>query len=622
MVELQKKINFLYHVLYNESLNELTKAFIPNNYPTLKEIRSRKVTVKKWLSESVKSVNKFYSDYYDYPVSKFYFENSEEVFPLIAFTEWSIDDFEMRYYEYQDEQNKDIKDRNYKVPLENYSYIYYYLEGNTNLAYFKIEYFDNDKVEFKTTHHTQIITYTGEITRHSESSTLHYIVENNLEMMFFSFNKLDLKLKNYAYGIGLSKDFQLKNPKASYVILSKEKLSEEEERLFQTKINPTNILVADNKKQFQDESFIENLSTHICSLAKLSTTYPNNDIFLNLFLEELRRFNKKFYNFQNKFEFKLTSFSSSMQVILNLLDQSQTKHHVKVLYTLESIDESLFSSIDELGISLYNFIIEKSISEKVSFDFIVALKHKIVINENLKNKFKKLEEAGVSLRFRTYRDIFSYSTLILVDNNKLAISCIKGEDEFNVTRSSSTISKLKNEYNKQRNYAKFLHTILEKNYLLNGTYYMYSYGSNNNFDIEELTIDGNRIEGVLSNHYNPNRQGNIHKYQGSIHRIYGNILFCTEYGIIKFKKEDERNIIKIVSLTSDQENGNRQPIILFAILSRIKIEEEDIDAIFSAMIDKKDSSYEKASFKISLSFHEILRPLLFKYEKIEREELN
>ena len=615
MVDLQKKINFLFHVVYNESYNELTKAFIPKNYPSLKEIRSRKVTIKKWLAKPVKSVNKFYNEYYNYPISEFYFLNGEEVFPLTAFTEWSLDEFEIRYYEYQNEKNSNMTDNNnYKISLVDYHYIYYYLEAKKRLSYFKIDYFDNDEVQFTTFHNTQIITYKGHIKRHTKSSILHYIVENDFEMMFFSFSKLDLKLNKYAYGIGLSKDFQLKNPKASFVILSQEKLSEEKKEEFQTKINPTNIIIVDNEKQTKEESFIKNLSTHIREISEISFNYKTKNIFLNLFLEEIKLFNNKFYNFQNKYEFQFTSFSSSMAVMLNLLRESKDQNHIQVLYTLENIDNSLFSPIDDLALSLYAFIVDNSKKKKISFEFVIALSSRVVIDKKLKTKFQEFEEAGISLRFRNYRDIFSYSTLILVDKYKLAVSCIKGENEYITTKSSTDINKLKKEYTKQRSYAKFLHNILEKNYILNGTYYMYSYGSNNDLYIEKLAIDGENINGIILTHNNL-------RYQGKIHRIYEDILLCTEYGIIKFKKEYEHNIIKIVSILADQENGNRQPLIMFAILSRVELEEQDRDDIFSVMVDKECSPHEKSSFQLSLSLYETLRPLLFKYERIEREGL-
>jgi hypothetical protein len=132
-----------------------------------------------------------------------------------------------------------------------------------------------------------------------------------------------------------------------------------------------------------------------------------------------------------------------MEVMLNLLKQSKEKHHIQVLYTLENIENSLFSPIDDLALSLYKFIIDNSIKKKISFEFVIALKSKVTINKELEDKFQEFEKAGISLRFRNYRDIFSYSTLILVDKYKLAVSCIKGEDEFKATKSSTDINKLK-----------------------------------------------------------------------------------------------------------------------------------------------------------------------------------
>ncbi len=67
---------------------------------------------------------------------------------------------------------------------------------------------------------------------------------------------------------------------------------------------------------------------------------------------------------------------------------------------------------------------------------------------------------------------------------------------------------------------------------------------------------------------------------------------------------------------SDQHNGNGKPIILFAILSRTKIEKRDRDELFSVLVDRKSSPYKSASFKLSLSIDEVLRLLLFKYEEL------
>jgi hypothetical protein len=53
----------------------------------------------------------------------------------------------------------------------------------------------------------------------------------------------------------------------------------------------------------------------------------------------------------------------------------------------------------------------------------------------------------------------------------------------------------------------------------------------------------------------------------------------------------------------------------------VELEEKDREAIFLAMVDKKHSPYEKGSFKLSLSLYEVLKPLLYKYEEIERKQV-
>ena len=112
------------------------------------------------------------------------------------------------------------------------------------------------------------------------------------------------------------------------------------------------------------------------------------------------------------------------------------------------------------------------------------------------------------------------------------------------------------------------------------------------------------------------------KYQGVIRRVYGDVLLCSDLAIIKFREDEKNPIIKIVSLMSDQHNGNGKPIILFAILSRTKIEKRDRDELFYALLDRKSSSYNQASFKLSLSIDEVLRPLLFKYEGVYKIDKN
>jgi hypothetical protein len=293
MVDFQKKIKFLLKYIYNDELNRLTEAFIKYKYPTSKQLRSRKVAIRKWLDgkKKIKSPYMFHIDYEKYAISQLRFKDGTEVFPLSAF-DLSFDKFEGKFEKYQNDK------KSKHISLEDYRYIYYYHEDSQSLVYFEITYEGNGKIKLSTHHHAQVLSYTGEVTQDSSSSMLHFIVSNEFERMFFSFSELDLKLDFDVYGLCLSKDFLLKNPKSSLVLLSQKLLGVEKKKLFETKINASNITIVNNDKRTEEVSFIDNLSTHLRDLKSCTDGYFSRDIFLNLFLEEFNLFYQKLDDFE------------------------------------------------------------------------------------------------------------------------------------------------------------------------------------------------------------------------------------------------------------------------------------------------------------------------------------
>ncbi len=603
MIEFQEKMKFLLENLYNGDINKLTKDFIKYSAPEPKELRSRKVTIKKWLYE--KNIKSPYisKDYEKYGISKLKFQNGVKVFPLVSF-DWSLDKFKDRLNRYKSE----IKDTN--ISLKDYRYIYYYHENIKDLVYLEIIYYNQNKIEFISKHYTYISKYIGYIEFHKESGMFHFIVFNSEERMFFSFNSVDVKLDYKVYGLNLSKDYLSKNPKSSLVLLSQKLLTLDERELFKTKLNPSNIIISDNNKKPIEVSFIDNLSQHIRDLKSCIDTYHSKNIFLNLFLEEFNLFYNKFDQFYNKYEYQFSYFSKSMIKMLNLLQKTGEKHHLQIVYTLKDFNKSLFNNTNSDSIEFYNLFVTLSKENRMSFEFIIIIGEKIVINRELIDKFRGFEDVGISLLFRKKRDIQAYSTIVLVEDfNLLAIYGLKGEQRYKITKYQTEVNKLKKEYEIQKQYAKSLQTILKEEYPLNGIWYLYGNGSNNILHCATILIDGNNLDITLTSHENK-------KYQGVIHRVYGDILLCTDLAIIKFREDEKNQIIKIVSLMSDQHNGNGKPIILFAILSRTKIEKRDRDELFSVLVDRKSSPYKSASFKLSLSIDEVLRLLLFKYEEL------
>ncbi len=101
----------------------------------------------------------------------------------------------------------------------------------------------------------------------------------------------------------------------------------------------------------------------------------------------------------------------------------------------------------------------------MSFEFIIIIGEKIVINRELRDKFREFEDVGISLLFRKQRDIQAYSTIVLVEDfNLLAIYGLRGEERYKITKYQTEVNKLKKEYEIQKQHAKSLQTILKEEY--------------------------------------------------------------------------------------------------------------------------------------------------------------
>lgn len=597
MVDFCRKIEFLKKYLYDDCDDKLTRAFMPISSPSSMEVRKRKVAVRSWIKDKRKSAN-FSHEYYKYQISKLHFKDESTVFPLSAF-DWKYEKFVKQYEKY-------LKDKeSHLVTIEDYKYIYYYDEDKQELLYFEIEYQEDKQVKLFTHHHSHQLTYVGRVERHTSSSMLHFIVESDDEMMFFSFSKLDLKLKFNVYGLCLSKDFNLKSPKSSIVLLTQNLLTVENKCTFKTKINPSNIMIVDNNGEGIEESFINNLSTHIRRLKSSLDSYSSQNIFLNLFLEEFALFYQQFDGLYNKRGFHLSSFSQSIKIILKLLEQSTQNHRIRMVYTIKNTNKSLFSSTDNASIEMFNLLLQIAKEQQISFEFIILLGRKALLDNALSSKLKQFEEAGIVLSFREYGEVKAYSSVILIDDYRLAISCLKGEKIYTVTNLSSEVNKLKNEYEKQLKHVLSLRQILNDEQILNGKWILYGHNSLNQRNSVIIEIDG----------LNAYIQYDNKEYKGEVRTLYSDVLICSDFGIIKFKEHEKENVLKIVSFLSDQDYGNRKPMMLFAILSKVELDVEDIDVIFSALVDRENSPYEKASFQLSLHIDTVLRPFLLKYSQ-------
>jgi len=596
MENFKKKIELVYKKIYSQNINQLTKAFLPVLNPTKTQIRSRKITINKWLKGEITTPYHFQSDYNKYPISKKITEKGEPLLPLEAFSR-SLEEFEKRLNDY--ENNQPSKE----TPLNEYQYIYIYSEDKNKLVYIKITYLENDQVEMVANNYNIQRVYRGRVELHRDSGILHYLVSSEFEKIFFSFSNLQIKLNTRCYGLQLSKSLLKEVPMSSLVLLSKKILTEEEKSFFITRMNSSNNLFAQNMKESKEESFIDNISSKLDGLNQIINDYDNhNNLFLDFLLKEFNIFHKKLNNALTKHQF--SSYLNVNQLLKNILSSQKllkTELIIKVFYTITNEDKFIF---DLTEIELYNLIVDLHKEKKLYIELTLYINNEVKLIEQIQDKLKSFKELNIPLYF-TKNSQTNYSSIIVVQNYSMGMFLLKNEKEYKITHDLDTLNG-KYKIEKSSSLLNLTELLNQNNKLLQGRWYLYVYGRvlhKAEINIDAYSVKINLIE--------PDRR----EYFGTVSKKYENIEISTNFGLIRFR-EYEQSSIKIVAFISGQRDADDKHVITFAIFSRWNLKEEDLNSIFPKLVNKEFSPYEQASFKLSLGLDDKLRELVNKYEQI------
>lgn len=604
MKDFNQKISFIFNHIANKDINQLTKLFIISRNPTKEEIRSRKVTIKKWLEGTSQNANKFPENYSNYNIAQIKFKNGQAVFDLNAFFTWDYNTFEKHFNNYENE----LKILNKQELYREYKYIYFYSTKYKDIYHLEIEYLDTNNIKISTNEYPSLLEYIGNIERHTGSDIIYLIASNDEEKIFFVFSELDFKTTNYyVYGIGIDKDFNFKTPKASFILWAKKLLDDEGKKQFKYKINATNTIIANNK--YNTSTFTHNISNHLYNLYEESEKERNKSLFENFFREEFSFFYTEiFLGFKREDKFYINSLARNIHLLLKFLIQNKDKVHLKIFYTIEDIEKSMFSSNDERNLQLYNNFIKLSEDNILSFEFIISLRKNIKISRNFQNQIKKLEEAKINVYFYEYDKLKKYSTILVIDNYLIGISCETNYIAHYLIKKKATLEQLHKDYNFYKENAVSFENFIEKLCLIKGEWFLYGYGSQNTLKKATLRFYGFDIDITMDKK----------TYKGDVKNIYKRILISSELFFIDFDSTNTSRI-KIVSMMTTEKNSLGSHTILFAILSKIALDTVDIENLLSIIVDKneKRSSFEKGTLKTSHNINQYLSDLLNKYHRIE-----
>jgi hypothetical protein len=257
---------------------------------------------------------------------------------------------------------------------------------------------------------------------------------------------------------------------------------------------------------------------------------------------------------------------------------------------------------------LLKAIKELSENSNLSFEFIIGLERSVTFNKKFIQKIQYLQNS-ISIYFQRSETIKVYSGLVLIDDiDLIGIYRLKGEFKYKITDSNLNIYSLREKYKIIKNSSLGFKDILKREYPIMGRWYFYGYGTNNILHQAIFEIEGDSLEVVL-------KSRNDEKFKGKVYSSSKEFILSSEIGLLTLKRENTL-VVDVVPFISKQHLPHQLPVMLFAIFSRVKLFDGDIDRIFSNLVDKDVSSYETASFKLSKSLDKVFSEILPKYEAI------
>ena len=406
----QKKIKYLYDELHI-SPDSFVELFLKKGQ---RKSDRKKTVIDKWLNGEMKGRPTVFA-FEDYEISNREV-NSEKAFTRSSFLSDSLESFELcvdNYIAYKDKP----------VELLEYKYIYYYYKKKNKIVYAilnPLKKINNNKYEVELippSSKINIESYKGFLEINKER---YYIsVRNDVEILTLYF----VLGRGYAdnskvYGIGLGISHQKGLVEATKELLSKRKLTKEEEDELYLGLNESEYLLADEieytdsiKKEYLKKinTKLNNLTTFI-GKSKESMTLQNKvnvDPYLNIFFRNLidtNEISKKIilgqYFFTVRRRATLKAFLKSIS--------NREKSASKMVYPVFEEDSLLFDKEDEVSIKLLNTI--SSLAKNgLDLTIIFVIDEKFTIKKDFKKDFKKeikrLIDNGVKIKIVFLEDI-------------------------------------------------------------------------------------------------------------------------------------------------------------------------------------------------------------------------
>ena len=590
-VEFQDKIVYIYEKIFENDKDKLIYYF--SDQASLHKKKSRKKTIENWLEGRTQKPNGFYL--YKFKISE-YELNSTQLFTHDMFERWSFEQFKERVDTYL------MQKESLDLPNE-MRYIYFFNAVEHKLSYFEITYPNSENplvIELNSPIYTSDMTYKGKISTYNNMT--YITVKNQFDYMHYIFkNNVDVYRKELkVFGVAQCVDAPTHEPKSYMALLTSTMLTAEEERNFSHKINFSNLMIADDfthNCRYEKEYFLENFSEKIYDLSRDIHHYTKNDnsskdmyfdIILEEFLSYITLLEKAFYHSDYAIDHKRQSILFALEEMCKESKEEATIVYLLNRETLNILDGK--NSIMEMQLKLVR-------EGRLTLTYLFIVENASLLTQRSMEQIEQIEKQGITVMLTDC--MYSiYTKILLVKGKDFAIYKRRNEkDENNVTRNATTIESLSFEVEHLLKKSISLTEFIVQNYALNGTWYNYAYSSKmdaQSYQTVELNIQNSLVTATFPN-------GNV--AEGDVHVSENYTLLLLENSVLKICNVDIKEQLFRVSIIGKEQKMYHRDVLLFGLLSREKLTDEQVFMLLSSIHEKDDEPFR---LKISNDFDSTL----------------
>ena len=402
------KIKYLFNSL-KLNQKEFVKLFWNGE---LKTLNTRAKTIDNWLHNDIRQPKGFYFN--DYKISTLMIEDSKTVFSKNSFMYDSFEEFKLQvdtYVAYQERPKE----------LFEYKYIYYFDANRNEIAYTElntIKEINNNEyiVELMPSQFYKnkgVKTYKG--TLKIDKDYYHISVTNNFETLTFYF----MLSKGYAHhnkvnGIGLGLSYDKGLPLSTKDLLTKEKLSPEEELDFYLNANESEYLISDNsfdnlymdvKTNYLNKFHhkLDNLSTFITKSRTILNTVVDNDVYLNIFHKSFISLNEMSKNVATSHKYFIARRRMATKIFLKSI-ATRKNSACYIVYPIFKNDSILFDKNDKRSKKSLDLNINLS-KNGLKIERIFVIDKHYEMTKYFKDTISKFQKAGITVYMVFKEDI-------------------------------------------------------------------------------------------------------------------------------------------------------------------------------------------------------------------------